>query len=67
MKVKITYWEGGNTWSEIIRANNVQDAMKQVKVNPVRYQMLTELAKGSRKNIENYLGDLIDSIYAKKK
>ena len=41
--------------------------MKQVKVNPVRYQMLTELAKGSRKNIENYLGDLIDSIYAKKK
>ena len=41
--------------------------MKQVKVNPVRYQMLTELAKGSRKKIENYLGDLIDSIYAKKK
>ena len=28
MKVKITYWEGGNTWSEIIRANNVQDAKK---------------------------------------
>ena len=47
--------------------NWCERAMKQVKVNPVRYQMLTELAKGSRKNIENYLGDLIDSIYAKKK
>ena len=31
MKVKITYWEGGNTWSEIIRANNVQDARKQAE------------------------------------
>ena len=41
--------------------------MKQLKVNPVRYQMLTELVKGSKKNIEDYLGDLIDSIYAKKK
>ena len=47
--------------------NWYERTMKQVKVNPVRYQMLTELAKGSRKNIENYLGDLIDSIYAKKK
>jgi hypothetical protein len=28
MKVKITYWEGGNTLYEIIRANNVQDAKK---------------------------------------
>ena len=28
MKVKITYWEGGSTWSEVIRANNVQDAKK---------------------------------------
>ena len=41
--------------------------MRQVKVNPVRFQMLTELAKGSKKNIENYLGDRIDSIYAGKK
>tara|TARA_B100000579_G_scaffold162142_1_gene131666 strand:+ start:399 stop:587 length:189 start_codon:yes stop_codon:yes gene_type:complete len=48
-------------------SNLCERTMKQVKVNPVRYQMLTELAKGSRKNIENYLGDLIDSIYAKKK
>ena len=28
MKVEITYWEGGSTWKEIIRANNVQDARK---------------------------------------
>jgi hypothetical protein len=28
MKVKITYWEGGSTWSEVIRANNVLDAKK---------------------------------------
>ena len=28
MKVEITYWEGGSTWKEIIRANNVQDAKK---------------------------------------
>ena len=45
MKVKITYWEGGNTWSEIIRANNVQagkkigearnPSIKIVSANPV--------------------------------
>ena len=28
MKVEITYWEGGSTWKEVIRANNVQDARK---------------------------------------
>ena len=28
MKIKITYIQGGQTWSEIIRANNVQDAKK---------------------------------------
>ena len=28
MKIKITYWEGGSTWSEVIRANNVSDARK---------------------------------------
>ena len=28
MKVKITYWEGGNTWSEIINANDVKTAKK---------------------------------------
>ena len=28
MKVKITYYQGGKTWDEIIRANNVQDAKK---------------------------------------
>ena len=42
--------------------------MKTIKVNPVRYQMLTELNKSNKfSNIENYLGDLIDSAYAKKK
>ena len=28
MKVKITYWEGGSTWSEVIRGNNVQECRK---------------------------------------
>ena len=28
MKVEITYYEGGQTWKEIVRANNVQDAKK---------------------------------------
>ena len=28
MKVKITYWEGGSTWSEVIRASNVETAKK---------------------------------------
>tara|TARA_B100000131_G_C18055225_1_gene588095 strand:- start:464 stop:598 length:135 start_codon:yes stop_codon:yes gene_type:complete len=42
--------------------------MKTIKVNPVRYQILTELTKSSKfSSIENYLGDLIDSTYAKKK
>ena len=45
MKIKITYIEGGQTWSEIIRVNNVQDAkkigearnpsIKQIAANPV--------------------------------
>ena len=28
MKVEITYWEGGSTWKEVIRANNVKDVKK---------------------------------------
>ena len=28
MKVKITYFQGGKTWDEVINANNVQDAKK---------------------------------------
>ena len=45
MKVKITYFQGGKTWDEIINANNVQDAkkigearntsIKQIAANPV--------------------------------
>ena len=45
MKVKITYFQGGKTWDEIIHANNVQEAkkigearnpsIKQVAANPV--------------------------------
>jgi len=26
MKVKVTYYQGGKTWSEVIIANNVSDA-----------------------------------------
>tara|TARA_Y100001968_G_C19239358_1_gene658617 strand:- start:399 stop:539 length:141 start_codon:yes stop_codon:yes gene_type:complete len=26
MKVKVTYYQGGNTWHEVIIANNVTDA-----------------------------------------
>ena len=45
MKVKITYFQGGKTWDEIIHANNVQEAkkigearnpsIKQIAANPV--------------------------------
>ena len=28
MKVKITYYQGGKTWDEVVHANNVQDAKK---------------------------------------
>ena len=45
MKVEITYYEGGQTWKEIVRANNVQDAkiigearnpsIKIIAANPV--------------------------------
>ena len=45
MKVKITYFQGGSIWDEIIRANSVNDArkiaaarnptIKIIKSNPV--------------------------------
>ena len=35
MKVKITYFQGGKTWDEIIRANDVSAARKIAEVrNP---------------------------------
>jgi len=40
--------------------------MKTLKITPMYYQLLSELAKKNRKNIENYLGDLIESAYMKK-
>ena len=41
--------------------------MKTVKVSAMYYQILTELAKKNRKNIETYLGDLIQNAYMEKK
>ena len=41
--------------------------MKSVRVSAVYYQMLVELAKKNKKNIEGYLGDLISNEYGKKK
>ena len=41
--------------------------MKTVKITPMYYQLLTELAKKNRKNIETYLGDLIETAYMEKK
>ena len=38
-------------------------SMKQVKVNPVYYQMLIERAKKAGKKPENYLADLIAADY----
>ena len=40
--------------------------MRQIKVNPVRYQIIQELAKKDKKNIENYIGDVIDKLYSGK-
>ena len=42
-------------------------SMKQVKVNPVVYQMAIEKSKKQRKNIEQYLSDLITADYQEKK
>ena len=41
--------------------------MKTVKLTAMNYQLLTELAKKNRKNIESYLGDLIQNAYMEKK
>ena len=41
--------------------------MKTIKVNPVRYQMLQEVAKKKRLNVENCIGELIESAYTQKK
>ena len=38
-------------------------SMKQVKVNPVVFQMIQELSKASKKKPEHYLGDLITNVY----
>ena len=63
MQLSFSIQQGNNLnlqWSDM--------PMKTIKVNPVRYQILTELTKSSKfSTIENYLGDLIDSTYAKKK
>ncbi len=41
--------------------------MKTVKISPMYYQLITELAKKNRKTIETYLGDLIQKAYLEKK
>ena len=41
--------------------------MKQVKLGAVYYQMLIELSKAAKKKAENFLGDLINAEYGKKK
>ena len=41
--------------------------MKTIKVNPVRYQMLQEVAKRKKMNVENCIGDLIELAYSQKK
>ena len=41
--------------------------MKQVKVNPVNYQILLELSKKAHKSPENFLGDLLAEKYQEKK
>ena len=40
--------------------------MRQIRVNPVRYQIIQELAKKDKKTIENYIGDVIDHLYSGK-
>ena len=42
-------------------------SMKQVKLGAVSYQMLLELNKHAKKKPENFLGDLINAEYGKKK
>ena len=42
-------------------------SMKQVKLGAVYYQMLLELSKHAKKKPENFLGDLINAEYGKKK
>ena len=37
--------------------------MKTLKVNPVAFQMALEGSKKRRKNIENYISDLITADY----
>ncbi len=41
-------------------------SMKQVKVNPVYYQMLLERSKKAGKKPENHLADLIAADYQSK-
>ena len=38
--------------------------MKTLKVNPVAFQMALERSKKQRKNLENYIADLIQSDYS---
>ncbi len=37
--------------------------MKTIKVNPVAFQMALESSKKQRKNLENYISDLIHADY----
>ena len=37
--------------------------MKTLKVNPVAYQMAIDRSKKQRKNLENYIADLIQADY----
>jgi len=41
--------------------------MKTIKVNPVRYQMLQEVAKKKKMNVEMCIGELIEIAYSQKK
>lgn len=41
--------------------------MKFVKITPVAYEMLQELAKRNRKQVEPYLEEVIKTIYQAKK
>ena len=38
--------------------------MKTLKVNPVAFQMALETSKKKRKNLENYISDLIQADYS---
>ena len=37
--------------------------MKTLKVNPVAFQMALETSKKKKKNLENYISDLITADY----